>query len=391
MSPRRGGTITVRSLAAVLLAGLASPAAAQVSLQVVDSQGQPVPAVRVDVYGLGELIETVSTSEDGLVELSTEQWPDVRRVSLSHLAYQTMVIQIDDIPPDGVIRLEPEATEIEGFTVEAWELCPIDEDDKARELWEQVAARYSRDTGSRAWLAYFSRNTGAVREEDVHRLPDGGYRGVVSAGGAGVIHGDDHTPRSLDDRIAAEGYAWPPLVIAGTTGSREHAWGYPQLDWRHAYHFASPVFGDLHNFGLTSESTDDETTLVFCGKGAEGRATIKGVLTFIPNERFVSAEWKFETPEPDEGAGGSVTFARPGREGHLLAARGIFYRHSGVESPYPDLPRTYTRFVTRDLRWHLLPTGDRPCNTGLSFFGDPPKSPEGIRFAACVAENWGRY
>ena len=75
---------------------------------------------------------------------------------------------------------------------------------------------------------------------------------------------------------------------------------------------------------------------------------------------------------------------------HLVASRGLFYRHSGTERPYPDLPRTYVREVTTKMRWYVLPSGDHPCNTGLSYYGDPPTTPEGIRFADCVAGYVGR-
>jgi hypothetical protein len=385
--------ITVRVLAAVIsLSLVTAPAAAQVSLLVLDGQGRPVPAVRIEVFGRGELIEVVSTSEQGLAELSGDRWSEVRRVSLTHLGYGTSVIQVEDLPPDGMIRLEPEATEIEGFIVDGRDLCPVDGDGEARELWARVAARYSADTGTRAWLAYFSRYGGPAREDDLHRVPDSGLSAFMAAGGSGVIHGGDHVPRPLDDRIVEEGYAWPPLVVGGTTGRRALEWDYPQLDWRHAYHFASPVFGQLHDFAVLRDS-DGETTLAFCDRGEGVGATISGTLSLIPGEAFVAAEWRFETPDSREDAGGWVTFASlpdpTGLEPHLVSSRGLFYRTGAGASPYPDLPRSYVRFGTTGLRWHLLPSADQPCNTGISFFPDPPDSARGLRFAECVAEHWG--
>jgi hypothetical protein len=74
----------------------------------------------------------------------------------------------------------------------------------------------------------------------------------------------------------------------------------------------------------------------------------------------------------------------------LVSTRGLFYRHDGTELPYPDLPRTYSRFVISEARWSVLPTGERPCNDALSIFGDPPSSGgdgRGARFA-CVVEQW---
>jgi hypothetical protein len=391
-----GRVMIPRLLSAVVLSSaLAGRAAAQIAIHVVDPEGHPVPAVRIDVLGSAELIGVYATSAQGFAELSPERWSEVRRISLSHLGFPTLIVQAGDIPTDGVILLEPQATEIEGFTVEARELCPIADDPEARRLWSEVASLYASTTGTRSWLAYLSVYGGSVREDDLHRTSDSESVDYVAAGGPGVIHGGDHTPRSLDERISSEGYAWPPLVIAGTTSGREVAWRYAELDRTGAHHFASRAFGVLHDFAVASAS-EGRATLVFCGNGEGSGATINGTISVVPGEAFVAAEWRFETDDPDEGAGGSVSFTSyvdgPGSKPHLVASRGLFYRHSGTEPPYPDLPRTYGRWVTAKVRWHLNPTGERPCNTGLSFHGDPPPptDSDGVRFAACVREHWGR-
>jgi hypothetical protein len=378
---------------AILAVALATPAAAQLRVQVLDSSGRAVPAVRVDVLGRGEIIGSASTSAEGLAELAFERWSAADRITLTHLGFRTLIVQVADIPANGVIRLEPEATPVEGLTVEARALCPIDGDERARRLWSEVASRYSAETGSRAWFAELSRYGGSVREQDLHRIPDSGFVKHLVAGGPGIIHGGDHTPRSVDDRIRTEGYAWPPLMVGGSTRSRDLSWTYPELERTHAHHFASPVFGALHDFAVASES-EGQTTLVFCGNGAGSGATMRGIITLVPGDAFVTAEWRFETPERDENAGGTVSFTSyvegPGAKPHLVASHGLFFRHIGPERPYPDLPMTYARFGTASVRWYLLPTGDRPCNTGTSFHGDPPRDPEGVRFTECVAEHWRR-
>jgi hypothetical protein len=375
----------------VVVGAIASPVAAQVRIHIVDQNGGPISAVRVDVLGRGELMGTASTNAEGTAELNVEPWEEVQRLTLTHLGFETMVVQVDELPANGLIRLEPQATEIEGLSVTALQLCPINDDDRARRLWSEVAARYSTETGSRAWFAHLSRYGGSVSEQDLHRVPNFGFVNHIAAGGPGVIHGGDHTPRSLDDRILNEGYAWPPLVVGGTTGSRDLAWTYPELDGKHAYHFASPVFGALHDFVVASES-DGQTTLVFCGNEEGSGATMRGIISLVPGEAFVSADWRFETTDRDEHAGGSVSFTSYAGGAdvspHLLASRGLFFRHTGPARPYPDLPITYARFGIAEVRWHLLPSAEQPCNNGLSFHGDPPRSPEGVRFSQCVADYW---
>jgi hypothetical protein len=117
---------------------------------------------------------------------------------------------------------------------------------------------------------------------------------------------------------------------------------------------------------------------------------MRGIISLVPGEAFVSAEWRFETTDRDEHAGGSVSFTSyagsTGVRPHLRASRGLFFRHTGPARPYPDLPMTYARFGTAKVRWHLLPSAEQPCNTGLSFRGDPPESPEAVRFAECVSK-----
>ncbi|HSM05652.1 MAG TPA: hypothetical protein VK858_13640, partial [Longimicrobiales bacterium] len=90
MKARLSGLMVVLGLAA-------GPAAAQVELHVVDVQGRPIRAVQVEVYGTGELLESVSTGPTGRVTLSTARWAAVRRIHLSHLGFQTLVLPVGDV------------------------------------------------------------------------------------------------------------------------------------------------------------------------------------------------------------------------------------------------------------------------------------------------------
>jgi len=148
-----------------LMVWFVEPVRAQRSIEVVDSFGRPVPAVRIDVFGRGELIAVHSTSEEGWAELASDRWSDVRRISLSHLGFRTRIVQAEELPSDGVIRLEPEALSIEGLSVTGRELCPIDATDEARQLWSEMASLYSSETESRALSAFVSRRSISAASE----------------------------------------------------------------------------------------------------------------------------------------------------------------------------------------------------------------------------------
>lgn len=372
----------------VLLACVSAlPASGQQSIRVVDSDGRPMPAVRVDLIGRGELIATYATSAEGVAEVGPERWSEVTRVSVSHLGFQTLLVQVADLSPDRILVLQPEPVELESILVAAGELCPITDDPRARRLWSEVAARYAQDTGLRAWLARLSRYGGSVRQDDLARPPAEAPVTYLAGGGP---DGPPETPRSINDQIAGSGYA----SRAGALGtSRGVAWSYVALDREDAHHFASPVFGQAHDFAVQSESPE-QASLIFCGKRNSEGPTTNGVITLAPGSAFLGAEWRFQTDDPDEGAGGSVVFAayqdgldeRP----HLVSARGQFYWHDGTELPYPNLTRTFYREGVANAEWYLLPSAERRCTSGRSFFGDPPPAndPNGVRFAACFEETW---
>ncbi|MEM7415700.1 MAG: carboxypeptidase-like regulatory domain-containing protein [Gemmatimonadota bacterium] len=352
MSRRRIG-----SAAIVALLGLATPATSQVSLTVVDAAGLPVPAVSVHVLGTAEVIQELFTGSDGGVTIDTPRWPDVRRLSVSHLGFRTRILQADALPIDGVIPLERDAVGIEGLEVQArGELCPIDADPAAREVWAGVAARYASDTGRRRFAGTSKRGAGSVREQYLFRVDPGRLRVSEDRVTTPVYRAVDRRERFLEAFVEEEGYVWAPPRV--TYGRRTLAWEYPRFEATHAYHFATEVFGNLHEFAVASERYG-RTTLAFCPRSGMPDSGLRGLLEVVPGHRFVHAEWIFATEDPEEGAGGEVVFQAlhesRERPPHLLAWRGLFFRHSGKTPPYPELGRDYYREVRDEIEWRVLP------------------------------------
>ena len=170
----------------------------------------------------------------------------------------------------------------------------------------------------------------------------------------------------------------PPESNVGAVGRG------PGSRWR-----SSPTFGEQHDFALVRVS-EGQTTLAFCGKAAG--PTIHGLITLVPGDSMISAEWRFETPDPEEEAGGSVSFASyhdAAGQRHLVANRGLFFRRSG-SGTREDASTRFVRLVSSEMRWYLHPVNDHPCTGGLSIYRGPARTPEAKQFHDCVASHWGR-
>ena len=343
-------------LCGAALLALAGPGAAQVQLRVTAPDGTPVPSVRVEVSGTAERSRTVTTAAAAIVDLGTERWADVRRISLSHLGFETLLVQRDDLAPLTVLRLEPAALPIEGLTVGVeGSVCALDGSEEARALWAAVASRYSRDTGRRPLAAAYRFAEGpAMSDVMLQPFDPSGRRSGTRRTAPGRTSMSSGGP--LERMI---GYSWPGPRFEINFGARHLARWYPSLEMWDAYHFSTETFGARHDFRVLSER-GGVVRLAFCPRDDVPGTTLSGEIHLVPDRRFVEARWRFHVKDGrDEEAGGMVTFEtyREGRvrPPHLLAERGIFYRHSGREPPYPDLPRAYYREVFAEVEWRVLP------------------------------------
>ena len=372
------------AVSALLLSLAPVSGAAQTTVRTVGPEGQPIGDVQVEWWAPGEMLGAVLTGPDGVAEAPPADWAAAVRLHFRHVATEARIVQMRDLPQDGTIRLEPKAIPIAGLAVEVGDWCSEAGNPDARHEWSTVAARYSSDTGFRAKSARFRRSKDRVRAEEL------GFGGGVDGqavnfadSGGGVIHGDDRTFRPLAERARVDGYAWRPFF--NTVSIRSFEWSYPELDRRHAYHFASPSFGELHDFRIVRED-GDAVTLAFCGSRGRDRPILNGVLELIRGERFVAAEWRFVIPGASDRAGGFATFGSVtdsfGDAPHLVATEGAFYRESSEGADRYVIERTL------DAEWRVLRDEDHPCTGGLSIFPAVPGEAEAGAFATCLWRNW---
>lgn len=371
----------------LLLVVAAAEGTAQVTLRVVDTEGLPISAVRVDVFGTGVHLEQASTDSDGQVTLTTEPWSQIRRVSLRHVAYQPRTVHVSELPADGVVQLEAEALPLEGMVVEAQpELCPIVGTPEARELWQAVASLYASDTDVRA----LSGTTRRARE----RVPAGSpSRGEldgpwwVYSSSAGAWDAGRRVQVPFTERVRTVGYGWEPLEIGGSVAARDRGVAYPELEFSKAFHFATAAFGELHDFAIVESSTGT-TTLAFCSNDAVSGVALHGLLVLEPAESFVRAEWRFHHPRRQDGAGGQVEFISLEVEGddrpHLLARRGTFYRTARERASSSEMEVYRESHEHSD--WDVLPERTHPCKPagGRTFHLLAGRRPEASEFVRCV-------
>lgn len=378
-------------LCLALLVGGVSPVWAQRSVRVVDGLGAPVSSVRIDVMGRGEVLEVVVTDGNGTALLSTERWSEVRRISLSHVGYETRVVSVEDVRDGADIPIEPTALPIDGLVVDSEALCPIEEDGQARALWRAMASRYSDETGTRALSARMTRSGSAVPGDELHRwaAPGGAHMIFGRAGGG---HSEDGLGVRPGQRVETAGYAWEPQSIGGTWSPRFLNWAYLDLHMDEAAHLTTAAFGELHLFDLAGVS-EGEATLVFCPNGQGPETTLRGTMLVSADTTLLRADWRFGTPDHDEGAGGWAEFdswvSPYDAATHLVPTRGVYFRHDGMEPQYPHLPRTYLRESVTYEAWFVHEGPDHPCHTdrqgGYNFFGENAESGfEGV-FVGCVA------
>lgn len=334
-----------------LAAGLGG-VSAQVSGVVTDGEDVGVNGVWVEVWGSGARLAAVVTNESGAFSFQSLDRTQVSRISFSHIAYETVVIDPDGSPEPLRVVLNRRALALPELTVVvAQERCPTQDHPGARELWRAASERYSDHTAGRGQAAWILSTSNDVMDYEIGRyssdeLQEGEHYWVGA-----VWPPEPGRYETLDSIIARQGYA--SRHRGSTTGRRSLNWVYPELEGRYAHHFQGELFGRLHNFAFV-DSNRDVHVIAFCPRDQD-QPTISGVIRISSDTTLLEARWRFQTPEPVEDAGAEVVFTsfrehssdRP----HLMAARGLFWRHDGREPPFPNAPRSYFQRVQIRTSW----------------------------------------
>jgi hypothetical protein len=347
----------VRTILAVILCLALDTAAvsSQVSGTVRARDVGPMSAAEVLIWGRGRLVDRLITDGDGRFQSSVPR-DSVRRISIHHIGFLTEIIADPTALSSEISvvldRLPIALPEIE--VVVSRDICSEEPSQRAYDLWSAASSRYASDTALRGGLAAGHQESGDVRSDRLGEVRAAQLIPRMSRWrGAGP-------GQTMEDRVESEGYAWP-LEPGASLGARHLHWVYPSFEERHAYHFATATFGERHRFYLM-DASDEGAVLAFCPLEGE-RTGLRGRIELSGDSMFTAARWSVLTGDPYEGAGGEVVFGEvrdANGQRHLVASRGTYWRHSGRNVPYPNLPRSYWQLIRINTEWILSPDSEWP-------------------------------
>jgi hypothetical protein len=266
---------------------------------VLDTDGRPVPAARVELRRHEQLLAVARSDASGAFRLAAQAHAGEALVlHADRLGYEAAerVVAWGEGPVE--IRLRPAPLPLPGFQVQASQASCQAEDPEARALWEAMAARHPPDLDTLGAASYTLARTDTL--PDLTTPPgENGDLIMGQRGSASLLR------LSWERRVRREGYAFP-VRRTDRTGSFD-SWSYAPLEADFSTHFASWLFGRIHRFHVEGRRPGGGVVLWFC-PADPGRPSVEGHLELAPGGGLVRAEWRFLTPEPDEAAGGWARF-----------------------------------------------------------------------------------
>jgi hypothetical protein len=279
----------------VLLRGTGEPVEGVVR----EASGQPVVSAYVKLMRNGRALASTRTDRDGRFQIALAgELEGELSLRIERLGYRSK----DQPLAPGTwwveVELEPAPLPLPGFEVEGIrDVCEGTEDAEARALWEVAARRHPAglDTlGVATYLqAWNDTLTSEAEANDAERLGTPGQRGSAPL-----------LRLSWTRRIPREGYAFP---VRRSDRERSYdSWSYPPLEADFAPHFVHEAFGELQRFQVDLADRDG-WVLRFCSRRRD-QPYLEGTMELTPDTLLQRVEWQFQTPDPDESAGGWARF-----------------------------------------------------------------------------------
>lgn len=291
---------------------------AQVVVRVTDPAGHPVPAATVELWSATARVAARATGADGRARFVAGERAGSEAVMVRRIGFLPGQRRLRGTGDTVAMQMEPLSGHLPAVTVvAARRACPQGDDPAARQLWQEVAARY-QSPSMEGRKANVESHRATVAEEEVGAAglgaPTTGWRYHTHAGMTGARLS-----------IARGGYVRP---LQGThTHDDFGAWRYPPLHAELAGHFVDTIFANAHTLTLGGGSARGRV-LHFCARDRR-RDGLDGVLRLDGSGGLADARWTYWNPARDaEPAGGAVVFAPVAASGPapLFSASGLFWR-----------------------------------------------------------------
>lgn len=299
-----------------------APAVGQITGSTVDRAGAPLQGVLIEAWSADRRIQTRISDEQGRFLFAAPVAEITTALYAHRLGLQALRVEVTEGVQDYLLRMTEAPIALEALVVNVGEAtCSNREDDEARRIWSDMAARYSRSVDTLGIATYVASSIEAVSPSEIGPVAVGSV-GSAQRGSAPLFRA------SWSRRVDRSGYA-RPLSAPSSDGTFE-AWGYPPLEADFAVHFGQEVFGKQHRFTVEAERNDG-WYIRFCPKDRD-EPSISGILHISTDTLLKVAEWSFSTEEPDEDAGGRAVFSEERRDDgapFLLPTEGLFWRRTG--------------------------------------------------------------
>ena len=288
---------------------------------VMTEEGRPLEGAKVEAWGPDGMLAVRITPSDGGFSFPDDVANRTTRLKVSRLGYTGRTRTVEPGAGHYEFRLVEEAIQLRGLVIEAkGDICLRAGDREARRFWEAARRRYHGPLDTVGIATYLSITDSVLTMEEIGPL---GFPQVM----ADQRGSSSQLRFSRTRQVREEGYAF--RVRRTEEGRSFDSWSYPPLQADFAPHFVDAVFGELHEFHIKEEYRDG-WVLAFCPKSNNSKKpSIRGSMLVTPDTTFAWVEWLFQTPEPDERAGGRIFFREvegPPSETFPLPAESLFWR-----------------------------------------------------------------
>jgi hypothetical protein len=278
-----------------------------------DPSGNPVVGARIELLVGGRTVRSTFAEPDGRFRLPIPAGATDVALRVERLGFSGRTLPVDLPRALGTlirIRLEPDPLPLPGFRVEvAPEACPPRSQQDGLALWTRMAEKHPDGLdalGAATYTLVRVDTLPEISERPSNRISGHLEESELQADGQRGFSG--RLRLAWERRLGRDGYAFP---IRRTDAEGSYStWSYAPLEADFASHFATPLFLQHHRLRSPSPLDDGGWLISFC-PGSGNRPGLEGHFEVSPDTLLYRVEWRFRTPEPDEGAGGWARFPAP--------------------------------------------------------------------------------